>query len=348
VRILITGGAGMVGSHCAEFFSRENKRNKVIVLDNLARSRIFGVNRKSVEYNWRYLADFQNIQLIKGDVRSSKDVVRAIGKGVDLVIHAAGQPGIRASVNNPKEDFDINVTGTMNVLDAVRKRSLDTVFIYCSTNKVYGENVNSLVLKESKDRFSFRDINGIDETMSVDLTGHTPYGVSKLSGDLYVQEYSRTYGMKTGVFRMSCTYGTRQFGFEDQGWISWLVLATLFNKPVTIYGNGKQVRDLLYVDDLVAAFNCFLNSKLNKGVFNIGGGKDNTLSLLELLKYLKELTGKQPKISFSKWRASDQKVYITDLTRVSKALKWQPKTDVRSGVAQLVDWAIGNKEYFIK
>ena len=348
MRILITGGAGMVGSHCAEFFSRQNKRNKVIVLDNLARSRIFGVNKKSVEYNWRYLSDFRNIRLIKGDVRSLKDVVRAVGKGVDIVVHAAGQPGIRASVNDPKEDFDINASGTVNVLDAARKKSKNTVFIYCSTNKVYGENVNSLALKESKNRYSFRDMRGVNEAMPVDLTGHTPYGVSKLSGDLYVQEYSHTYGMKTGVFRMSCTYGTRQFGFEDQGWIAWMILAALFNKPVTIYGNGKQVRDLLYVDDLVAAFDCFLNSKLENGLFNIGGGKDNTLSLLELLEYIKALTGKQPKIRFSDWRPADQKVYITDLNKAGKTLKWQPRIDVWSGVAMLVDWVSRNKEYFIK
>lgn len=346
MKILITGGAGMVGSHCAEFFSRENKRNKVIVLDNLARSRIFGVNKKSVEYNWRYLSDFDNIQLIKGDVRSQKDVARAVGKGVDLVIHAAGQPGIRASVNDPKEDFDINVTGTINVLDAARKRYKDTVFIYCSTNKVYGENVNSLAIKELKTRFALRELDGIPETIAIDRTGHTPYGASKLSADIYVQEYSHSFKMKTGVFRMSCTYGTRQFGFEDQGWIAWMILAALFNKPVTIYGNGKQARDLLYVDDLVGAFDCFLNSKLGSGVFNIGGGKDNTLSLLELLEYLKALTGKQPEIRFSNWRPADQKVYITDLARVSKALKWQPRTDVRSGVAMLVDWVIRNKEYF--
>jgi CDP-paratose 2-epimerase len=347
VRILITGGAGMVGSHCAEFFSRQNRRNEVIVLDNLARSSIFGVNKKSVEYNWRYLADFKNIRLIKGDVRSIKDVARAAGKGVDLVIHCAGQPGIRTSVNDPKEDFDINAAGTVNVLDAVRKRSADTVFIYCSTNKVYGENVNSLAIKERKTRFTLDGIKGVPETIAVDRTGHTPYGASKLSADLYVQEYSHTYGMKTGVFRMSCVYGTRQFGFEDQGWIAWLVIATLFNKPLTIYGNGKQVRDLLYVDDLVAAFNCFMNRKLDNGVFNIGGGKDNTLSLLELLEYLKELTGKQPEINFAEWRASDQKVYITDLASVSGTLKWRPRIDARSGIARLVDWVIANEEYFI-
>lgn len=347
MRILVTGGAGMVGSHCAELFSRKNKRNTVIVLDNLARSSIFGVNKKSVEYNWRYLSDFRNIQLIKGDVRSLKDVARAVGKGVDLVIHCAGQPGIRASVNDPKEDFDINVAGTVNVLDAVRKRSADTVFIYCSTNKVYGENVNKLPISERETRFILDGMNGVPETTAVDRTGHTPYGASKFCADIYVQEYCHTYGMKTGVFRMSCIYGTRQFGFEDQGWVAWLVLAALFHKPVTIYGNGKQVRDLLYVDDLVAAFDRFMNCELDNGVFNIGGGKDNTLSLLELLGYLKELTGKQPEIRYAKWRASDQKVYITDLARVSKTLKWRPRIDVRAGIARLVDWVIANEEYFI-
>jgi CDP-paratose 2-epimerase len=178
------------------------------------------------------------------------------------------------------------------------------------------------------------------------LTGHTPYGVSKLVGDLYVQEYSHIYKMKTAVFRMSCTYGTRQFGFEDQGWVAWFIIATLFNKPVTIYGNGKQVRDMLYADDLVDAFNRFIHSGLKRGLFNIGGGPENTISLLEFLDEIEELTGRGPQVNFSDWRPSDQKVYVTDTGKLKKALGWRIKTPVKEGIRKLTEWIKENESYF--
>jgi CDP-paratose 2-epimerase len=346
MRILITGGAGLVGSHCAEFFATDNPKNKVIVLDNLMRSKIFGYDKDSVEFNWNYLKDFKNIERIKGDVRNDSDVAKAIGKGVDVIIHTAGQPGVPSSVRQPLEDFSINAFGTLNVLEAARKTSKDTVIIYCSTNKVYGENVDKIPLVEKEKRYVFKDTVGVDESMCTDLTGHTPYGVSKLVGDLYVQEYSYIYKMKTAVFRMSCTYGTRQFGFEDQGWVAWFIIAALFNKPITIYGNGKQVRDMLYADDLVNAFNLFIKSDLKRGLFNIGGGADNTISLIEFLEELLSLTGKNPKINFSDWRPSDQKVYITDTLKLEKTLNWKIKTNVKEGIKKLARWVEENESCF--
>jgi len=346
MRILITGGAGLVGSHSAEMFALQNPKNKVIVLDNLMRSKIFGYDKNSVEFNWNYLKKFKNIELIKGDVRNDKDVAKAIGKGVDVVIHTAGQPGVPSSVRMPKEDFSINAFGTLNVLEAARKKSRETIVVYCSTNKVYGENVDKITLAEQEKRYTFKDVAGVGEDMCTDLTGHTPYGVSKLVGDLYVQEYSHIYKMKTGVFRMSCTYGTRQFGFEDQGWVAWFIIATLFNKPITIYGNGKQVRDMLYADDLVDAFQRFINSDLERGLFNIGGGPDNTISLIEFLEELEVLTGKRPKVKFSDWRPSDQKVYITDTSKLEKTLDWKIKTPVKEGIRKLTEWVKDNKSYF--
>jgi CDP-paratose 2-epimerase len=346
MKILVTGGAGLVGSHCAEFFAASNPKNKVVVLDNLMRSKIFGYDKASVEFNWNYLKKFNNIERIKGDVRDDRDVARAIGKGVDVVIHTAGQPGVPSSVRMPKEDFSINAFGTLNVLEAARKKSKDTVVLYCSTNKVYGENVDKIALVEREKRFTFKDIPGVNEEMCTDLTGHTPYGVSKLVGDLYIQEYSYIYKMRTAAFRMSCTYGTRQFGFEDQGWVAWFIIATLFNKPITIYGNGKQVRDMLYVDDLVDAFNRFIQSDLKHGLFNIGGGPENTISLLEFLDELERLTGKRPKVNFSDWRPSDQKVYITDTSKLQKALGWKIKTQVKDGIRNLKEWVAVNAKYF--
>ncbi|MDD5431418.1 MAG: GDP-mannose 4,6-dehydratase [Candidatus Omnitrophica bacterium] len=346
MKVLITGGAGLVGSHSAEFFAKENPKNKVIVLDNLMRSQIFGYDKGSVEFNWKYLGQFKNIERIKGDVRNDKDLAKAIGKGVDVVIHTAGQPGVPSSVRMPKEDFSINAFGTLNVLEAARKKSKDTIVVYCSTNKVYGENVDRLELSEKEKRYTFRDVAGVNESMSTDLTGHTPYGVSKLVGDLYIQEYSHIYKMKTGVFRMSCTYGTRQFGFEDQGWVAWFIIATLFKRPITIYGNGKQVRDMLYADDLVDAFNRFINSDLERGLFNIGGGPENTISLLEFLDELEILVGKKPKVKFANWRPSDQKVYITDTSKLQSSLNWKIKTPVKEGLRKLTEWVKANESYF--
>lgn len=347
MRILITGGAGLVGSHCAEFFALDNPKNKVIILDNLMRSQIFGYDKDSVEFNWNYLKQFKNIERVKGDVRNDKDLAKAIGKGVDVVIHTAGQPGVPSSVRMPKEDFSINAYGTLNVLEAARRKSKNTVILYCSTNKVYGENVDKIELEEKEKRYVFKNIRGVSEDLCTDLTGHTPYGVSKLVGDLYVQEYSHIYKMKTAVFRMSCTYGTRQFGFEDQGWVAWFIIATLFNKPITIYGNGKQVRDMLYADDLVDAFSCFIKSDLKRGLFNIGGGPDNTISLLEFLQELEVLTGKKPKVKFADWRPSDQKVYITDTSKLEKTLGWKIKTPVRDGIGKLTAWIKENESFFI-
>ena len=344
MRVLVTGGAGLVGSHCAEYYA--NKGDTVIVLDNLMRSTIFGYQKESVEFNWNYLKQFKSIELVKGDVRNAADVEKAIGRGVDLVIHTAGQPGVPSSVRNPTEDFSINAFGTLNCIEAARRKSGTTTIVYCSTNKVYGENVDALALVEKPKRYQYAAVKGVDEGMSTDRTGHTPYGVSKLVGDLYVQEYSHIYKMKTGVFRMSCTYGTRQFGFEDQGWVAWFIIATLFNKPVTIYGNGKQVRDMLYVDDLVDAFDRFARSSLERGLFNIGGGPENTISLLEFLDILHELIGKKPRVSFADWRPSDQKVYVTDTSKLEKGLSWKIQTPVREGIARLVEWVKKNESYF--
>jgi len=344
MRVLITGGAGLVGSHCAEYFA--NKGDDVIVLDNLMRSQIFGYDKKSVEYNWNYLAKLKNVKRIKGDVREEKDVLKALGKGVDAVIHTAGQPGVPSSVKLPKEDFSINAFGTLNTLECTRKVSRDAAFIYCSTNKVYGENVDKIPLKEKEKRYIYDNVQGVSERLSTDLTGHTPYGVSKLTGDLYVQEYAHIYGMKTAVFRMSCTYGTGQFGFEDQGWVAWFIIAAIHGRPVTIYGDGKQVRDMLYVSDLVAAFEKFINSDKKRELFNIGGGKDNTISLLEFLDELEKITNKKLRVEFSDWRPSDQKVYISDISKLNKTLDWRPKVNVKEGIDKLVKWVKENESYF--
>jgi CDP-paratose 2-epimerase len=323
MKILITGGAGMVGSHTAEYYAK--KGDDVVVLDNLMRSKLFGYDKDSVEYNWNYLKQYHNIALIKGDVRVESDILKAIGDGVDVCVHTAGQPGVPLSCRIPLEDFSINAFGTLNVLENLRKTSPKATFVYCSTNKVYGENVDTDV--------------PVKESMSIDHTGHTPYGASKYVGDLYAQEYSRYYKMKTGVFRMSCIYGTRQFGFEDQGWVAHFVVSNLNRIPITIFGDGTQVRDLLYVDDLVEAYDAFINSDLKHGVFNTGGGVENRASLLEVIKTIEEETGIPMQYSFADWRPSDQKIYISDISKIRDTIGWSPKTGVREGLKRLIEWA---------
>jgi CDP-paratose 2-epimerase len=243
-------------------------------------------------------------------------------------------------------DFEINALGTFNVLEAARKSKNDTAVVYCSTNKVYGENVNQIPLKEEESRYSFDGSSGVPESLSIDHCEHTPYGVSKLSGDLYTQDYAKLYGMKTGVFRMSCIYGTGQFGNEDQGWVAHFVISTVTGKPLTIYGDGKQVRDVLYATDLVRAYDMFLESSIKEAVYNTGGGQDNTISLIELLDTLEEITGKRSKISYSDWRPSDQKVYISDISKAKKELNWEPKVGAEEGLKKLVDWVEDNNNLF--
>ncbi len=346
MRVLVTGGAGLVGSHTAEYYAK--KGDEVIVLDNLMRSSLFGYDKESVEFNWNYLAQLDNIKRIKGDIREEKDVMKSLGDGVDVVIHTAGQPGVPLSTKIPREDFSINAYGTLNVLECTRQVSPKATFIYCSTNKIYGENVDSIPLEEKETRYTYKSKKGVSEALSVDLTGHTPYGASKYTGDIYTQEYGHIYGMKTAVFRMSCIYGIRQFGFEDQGWVAWFVIANLTGQPIVIYGNGKQVRDLLYVEDLVEAYDRFINDNVTHDVFNIGGGPRNTTSLLEFISLIEQKTGiKFRKVEHKEWRPSDQKVYISDISKVSKALDWKPKLSPEKGLEKLIEWVGANTKFFI-
>lgn len=346
MKVLVTGGAGLVGSHAAEYYSK--KGDEVIVLDNLMRSNLFGYNKESVEFNWNYLAGLENVKRIKGDIREEKDVMKAIGDGVDAVIHTAGQPGVPLSVKIPREDFSINAYGTLNVLECTRQVSPKAAFVYCSTNKIYGENVDAITLEEEKTRYRYKSKKGVAETLSMDLTGHTPYGASKYTGDIYTQEYGHIYGMKAAVFRMSCIYGTRQFGFEDQGWVAWFVIANLTGQPIVIYGDGKQVRDLLYADDLVEAYDKFITSDGKHDVYNIGGGPRNTTSLLEFIALIEKKTGiKFRKVEHKEWRPSDQKVYVSDISKVSKALEWKPKTTPEKGLERLIEWVGANTKFFI-
>ena len=343
-KVLVTGGAGFIGSHVAEAFAKDG--HPVTVLDNLSRAKLLKKDDRNARYNWNLLGQMSGIELREGDVRDAA-TVREAAQGAQVIIHTAAQTAVTTSVTDPRQDFENNVIGAFNVVDAARLSDTKPALIFCSTNKVYGENVNAVPLEEQKTRWAFgtKYATGIDERFSIDLCEHTPYGCSKLTGDLYMQDFAHLYGLKTGVFRMSCIYGTRQFGMEDQGWVAWFTIAALTGKPLTIYGDGKQVRDLLWVDDLIAAYRRFLGSDHRHGVYNMGGGPENTLSLLELLDLLKPRAD-DISVTYADWRPSDQKVYVSNIDKARRELGWKPHISPQEGVERLASWVAANRSLF--
>jgi CDP-paratose 2-epimerase len=346
MKVLVTCGAGFIGSHVVEFFSR--KGYEVVVLDNFARSEVFKKDKNISEYNWNYLKTLKNVKLIKGDIRNFEEVKNA-SKGCSIIVHAAAQVAVTTSLADPFLDFEINALGTLNVLEAARIN--DSSLIFTSTNKVYGENVNKIPIVEKESRYEYADEkfkDGIPENFSIDLTGHSPYGCSKLAADVYVQDYAHTYGLRTVVFRQSCIYGERQFGVEDQGWVAWFLISSLLGKTITIYGDGKQVRDILYIKDLLRAIELALSKieSLKGEVFNIGGGISNAVSLLEVIRYIEEISRRSLNLRFSEWRKSDQKVYISNVRKGKEKLNWEPKVSWKEGIKRVYDWIIRNKELF--
>ncbi|MFB6294544.1 MAG: NAD-dependent epimerase/dehydratase family protein [Candidatus Nanohaloarchaea archaeon] len=342
-RILVTGGAGFVGSHVAEYYAGQGE--EVIALDNLSRAEVLAdasSDKNTPKYNWNLLKEMDNVETVKEDVRNA-EAVEELADGVDAIVHCAGQVAVTASLEDPREDFSTNAEGTFNVAEAARKSSTDPTVVFTSTNKVYGDNVNDIPVALDGDRYEYADpefADGIPETLSIDDCEHTPYGASKLAGDIYLQDYADRNEIDAAVFRMSCIYGTRQFGVEDQGWLAHFIISTLQDEGLTIFGDGKQVRDVLWVDDLVRAFDSFIQDpeQTDQTVFNIGGGVGNTLSLLELLDILEEETGQRTEVEFDDWREGDQKVYISDIARAQRELDWGPQVSPRDGVARFLQW----------
>jgi CDP-paratose 2-epimerase len=335
MKYLITGGLGLVGCHLTNALLSE--QNEVVVFDNMS--------RRGVEKNLSWLKEkHKDFEFIKGDIRDAETLSKAM-EDVDVVYHTAGQVAVTTSITNPRDDFEINVLGTFNALEAARNAKTDLIFIFTSTNKVYG-NMEDVLIEEQGVRYDYKDMkNGITEKMPLDF--HSPYGCSKGAADQYVRDYSRIYGIKSVVFRMSCIYGTRQYGNEDQGWVAHFVISSVLNKPLTIYGDGKQVRDILFVKDLVNAFKLTTgNINKTKGeVYNIGGGPKNVISLLELIKYLEELLGRRIDYSFDTWRPGDQRVYYSNISKAAKDFGWHPYIPKEEGIKRLFDWVNENKAY---
>jgi CDP-paratose 2-epimerase len=330
--VLITGGCGFIGCNLADRLA--NDGNNVLVFDNLARS---GVRENA---QWLKSRHGERVRITIGDIREPIPVIDAV-REARAVLHLAAQVAVTSSIENPLDDFEINARGTLNILEAVRLHNSEAPLVFASTNKVYGRLIGDTQIERSGLRYIPSDpelVPGIAEAAPLDF--YSPYGCSKGAADQYVRDYSRVFGLRAAVMRMSCIYGPRQFGNEDQGWIAHFVLSALRGEPLTIYGNGHQVRDALFVSDAVEAWIAVLrNIDTTRGrVFNLGGGAVNSISLLELIHLIEGLTGHQVQHGFADWRPGDQPWYVTDFSALSSTVGWAPRVGLKEGLVQLQAW----------
>jgi len=329
--ILITGGAGFIGSNLADRLAGEGHR--ITVYDALSRP---GVERNLAWLKGRH---GKLITHVAGDVRDEDELVRAAAEA-KAVFHMAAQVAVTTSLADPREDFEINVKGTVNLLDAIRVRGEPVPVIFASTNKVYGDlcDIEFDTLHDRYEPRNFAARRGIDETRPLDF--HTPYGCSKGAADQYVLDYARSFGVPTAVLRMSCIYGQRQMGTEDQGWVAHFLIRALEDRPITIYGDGRQVRDILDVGDAVNAYVAALRNidRVAGRAFNLGGGPTNAISLIELIDEIRAVTGRKVELSFEDWRQGDQRWFVADTSAARAALDLPKARDWRDGVAALARW----------
>lgn len=332
LRTLITGGAGFIGTNLAHRLLSSGE--SVLLFDDLS--------RPGVEANLHWLSETHpdRLQVQIADVRDAAALRKAVGE-VDQVFHLAAQVAVTTSLIDPLHDFEVNAVGTLNLLEALRALKNPPPLVFTSTNKVYG-SLDDMHLAADTSRYELsRDSiygYGVDENRPLDF--HSPYGCSKGTADQYVRDYARTFGLKTVVFRMSCIYGPHQCGTEDQGWVAHFVKSAMEDVPITLYGDGMQVRDVLFVEDLVDAFllaQAYMD-RLSGQAFNMGGGTENTVSLLELIGLIGELHDQPPTVYFDNWRVGDQRYYVSDTRKFRTATGWTPRVSPREGVQRLYNW----------
>jgi len=330
-KVLITGGLGFIGSHFAKRLVQDGY--EVQVFDSGER-RGAQLNRTELEVEY-------GVSTVTGRLQNQAGVRQCLDSfQPDFVAHLGAQVAVTTSVEDPVADFESNALGTLNLLEAIRLSGSKVRTLYSSTNKVYGD-LRGLQIAETETRYVLE--SPVGERQPLDF--HSPYGCSKGAADQYVLDYGRTFGLDNYVLRQSCIYGTRQFGIEDQGWVSWFVIAAILGKPVTIYGSGKQIRDLLWVDDLIDAYCLVLFGDFgNERAFNIGGGVHNSLSIIELINYLRENASLSLEHRFSLPRDGDQRAFISDNQLFSEITGWSPKTSVEDGLAKMLEWVRVNKE----
>lgn len=339
MRVLITGGAGFIGINAARQFVERG--DEVTLYDNLCRPGV----RSNLEW-LRSLSGDGGFRLVEADVRDAETLAKE-AEGNDVLVHLAGQVAVTTSVLDPRADFETNALGTFNALEAARRARSRPVFLYASTNKVYG-GMDDVAVVEEPTRWAFRDLpEGVGEGQPLDF--HSPYGCSKGAGDQYVRDYARIYGLRTVVFRQSAIYGPRQLGLEDQGWLAWFLIAAHCGRPLSIFGDGKQVRDVLWVGDLIGLYLAAIDriDSVAGEVFNVGGGAAQTISVwTEFAPQLESLLGRSVPVTFAPWRPGDQKVYVSDCRKAEALLGWRPRVGIDEGLRLLNDWVRGNKELF--
>ena len=338
MKIIVTGVAGFIGSHAAERYL--SRGNTVVGIDNMS--------RPGNSSNLKFLRGLgrEHFQFYTADIRSASEIDRIFSEHDDagVVVHEAGQVAVTTSVANPRLDFDSNALGTLNLLEATRLRTPGAIFLFASTNKVYG-GLEHIAVRETPARYEYSSLaNGISESEPLDF--HSPYGCSKGAAEQYVRDYFRIYGLRTVAFRQSCIYGTRQYGLEDQGWVAWFTIASLLDRPITIYGDGKQVRDILWVGDLIDLYERAADRiEVSAGqIYNAGGGSGMSISLQELLGMLERALGRPiPRLN-SDWRPGDQRIFIADSAKARRELDWSPAVTPAQGLPALIEWTKANHE----
>lgn len=333
MRVLITGGAGFIGSNAVAHFCKAG--HEVLVIDNLSRpSSLLNIHDLRLAHKFTFVE--ADLSVSAGYASVFQDFQP------EVVLHLAGQVAVTTSVSDPELDFNSNALATFVLLEQARKLKNSPFVIFASTNKVYGELAEIPVVERST-RYEY-EVAGMSISEEMSLNFHSPYGCSKGTADQYVLEYARTFDVPGVVFRQSCIYGPGQYGIEDQGWVAWFIAATMLGKPLTVFGDGKQVRDVLHVTDLIAAFDAAiaLKDSCTGQAFNIGGGNKNTLSILELISSVEELAGRKISWSHGPWRPSDQKVFISDISKAQQMFGWKPKMNPDAGLKNLHRWVAEN------
>lgn len=342
MNVLVTGGCGFLGSHVCEYYIKKGAR--VISYDNMTKHELRRTGfaaAKARNFNWDYLKKL-GVKLVKADVRNFEELMDC-ASGCQYIIHTAAQPAMTIGWEDPVLDLTTNVLGTFNVLEAARK--LKIAVASCATIHIYGNKINE-TLREAQKRYTRRP-REIKETYQTLQGLLTPLHASKASADIYVKTYIDTYQVKAASFRLTGIYGTRQFGGEDHGWVANFAIRSVLGWPITVFGTGKQVRDIIYATDVCEAFDRFYQTK-RSGIYNIGGGSSTAISLLECIDMLEDLLGERPEVTFAADRQGDLRYFICDITKAKKNLKWSPNVMPREGIARLVAWIKDNRDIFIR
>jgi len=339
-KVLVTGGCGFLGSHVCEYYRQ--KGADVISYDNMTKTELsrtgFAVE-SARNHNMDYLKGI-NVTVVRADVRNFEELMD-YATGCDYIIHTAAQPAMTISWEDPRLDITTNVMGTFNVLEAARKLKIPAAC--CATIHIYGNKINETL--QEREKQYVREPVGIDENHPTLEGTITPLHASKAAGDVYIRVYIDTYQLEAASFRLTGIYGTRQFGGEDHGWVANFAIRSIMGWPITIFGTGKQVRDIIYATDICEAFDAFYRSR-RPGVYNIGGGTDTVLSLLECIDILEEINGVKPEVKFSPDRHGDLRYFVCDITKAKRELGWSPQIMPREGIEKLIQWINDNREIF--